>query len=62
MDLAEDIELGLIIEDRKAEREKAVEVSLDELQTEIPAECIEGMAQTGPGDKGAIQRAFEPEA
>lgn len=31
MDLAEDIELGLIIEDRKAEREKAVEVSLDEL-------------------------------
>ena len=31
MELAEDIELGLIIEDRKAERADAVEVSLDEL-------------------------------
>jgi antitoxin StbD len=31
MDLAEDIELGGIIEDRKAEKADAVEVSLDEL-------------------------------
>ena len=31
MDLAEDIELGGIIEDRKAEKVDAVEVSLDEL-------------------------------
>ncbi len=31
MDLAEDIELGRIIEDRKAEKADAVKVSLDEL-------------------------------
>ena len=31
MDLAEDIELGRIIEERKAEKADAVEVSLDEL-------------------------------
>jgi len=31
MDLAEDLELGRIIEDRKAEKEDAVEVSLNEL-------------------------------
>lgn len=31
MDLAEDIELGRIIEDRKTEKAKAVEVSLNEL-------------------------------
>ena len=31
MDLAEDIELGRIIEDRKAEKEDAIEVSLDGL-------------------------------
>ena len=31
MDLAEDIELGQIIEDRKAEKADAVKVSLDEL-------------------------------
>ena len=31
MDLAEDIELGRIIEERKAEKTDAVEVSLDEL-------------------------------
>ncbi len=31
MDLAEDIELGGIIEDRKVEKADAVEVSLDEL-------------------------------
>ena len=31
LDLAEDIELGRIIEDRKAEKKDAVEVSLDEL-------------------------------
>jgi len=31
MDLAEDIELGRIIEDRKAEKADAVEVSFDEL-------------------------------
>jgi len=31
MDLAEDIELGRIIEGRKAEKAEAVEVSLDEL-------------------------------
>ena len=31
MDLAEDIELGRIIEERKGEKEGAVEVSIDEL-------------------------------
>jgi antitoxin StbD len=31
MDLADDLELGRIIEDRKAEKEEAVEVSLNEL-------------------------------
>ena len=31
MDLADDLELGRIIEDRKAEKEDAVEVSLNEL-------------------------------
>ncbi|MFH1491597.1 MAG: type II toxin-antitoxin system prevent-host-death family antitoxin [Pseudomonadota bacterium] len=31
MDLAEDIEIGRIIEDRKAEKADAVEISLDEL-------------------------------
>jgi len=31
MELAEDMELGRIIEDRKAERAGAVEISLDEL-------------------------------
>ena len=31
MDLAEDIELGRIIEDRKAEKEDAIEVSLNGL-------------------------------
>ena len=31
MDLAEDIELGRIIEDRKAEKTDAVEIGLDEL-------------------------------
>ncbi len=31
MDLAEDIELGRIIKDRKAEKEDAIEVSLDGL-------------------------------
>ncbi|MBU1182175.1 MAG: type II toxin-antitoxin system Phd/YefM family antitoxin [Proteobacteria bacterium] len=31
LDLAEDIELGRIIEDRKAEKKEAVEVSLDDL-------------------------------
>jgi len=31
MDLAEDIELGRIIEDRKAEKADAVEIGLDEL-------------------------------
>ncbi len=31
MDLAEDIELGRIIQERKAEKADAVEVSLDEL-------------------------------
>ena len=31
MDLAEDLELGRIIEDRKAEKEDAVEVRLNEL-------------------------------
>ncbi len=31
MDLAEDLELGQIIEERKAEKADAVEVSLDEL-------------------------------
>ena len=31
MDLAEDIELGQIIEERKAEKDKAIEVSIDEL-------------------------------
>ncbi len=31
MDLAEDIELGRIIEERQAEKAQAVEVSLDEL-------------------------------
>lgn len=31
LDLAEDIELGRIIEDRKSEKEKAVEVGLDDL-------------------------------
>ena len=31
LELAEDLELGRIIEERKAEKESAVEVSLDEL-------------------------------
>ncbi len=31
MDLAEDLELGQIIEERKAEKESAVEISIDEL-------------------------------
>ncbi len=31
MDLAEDIELGRIIEERKGEKEGAVEVGIDEL-------------------------------
>ena len=31
MDLADDLELGRIIEERKAEKTDAVEVSLDEL-------------------------------
>ena len=31
MELAEDLELGRIIEDRKGEKDNAVEVSLDEL-------------------------------
>ena len=31
MDFAEDIELGRIIEDRKAEKADAVEISIDEL-------------------------------
>ena len=31
MELAEDLELGRIVEDRKAEKADAVEVSLDEL-------------------------------
>ena len=31
LDLAEDLELGQIIEDRKAEKGKAVEVGIDEL-------------------------------
>ena len=31
MELAEDLELGRIIEDRKGEKDKAVEVSLDDL-------------------------------
>lgn len=31
LDLAEDIELGQIIEDRRSEKEEAVEVGLDEL-------------------------------
>ena len=31
MDLAEDIELGLIIEERKGEKKNAIEVGIDEL-------------------------------